>query len=51
MEIISLNIEDLANVGYLYYEVSESNRLAGRQDSLNLLQQNKRSFNANFDLF
>ena len=49
MENVSLNIEDLTNVGCLYYEVSEFNRLAGSQDSLIILQQNIRSFNANFD--
>ena len=43
MDNVGLNIEDLMNVGRLYYEVSEFNRLAGRQDSLTLLQQNVRS--------
>ena len=49
MENVSLNIEDLTNVGCLYYEVSEFNRLAGSHDSLIIFQQNIRSFNVNFD--
>ena len=49
MENISLNIEDLSNVGCLYFEVPEFNRLTGSQDNLILLQQNLGSFNANFD--